>query len=101
MPIDDLITSTRPSPFTSEDRISHTTKMVERTFGRPVADLGEVVMVDGVAVLGFKYADEAHTLAWRRQQNGAIFWYLDGGERPIVLSDSTRALARLQAALER
>jgi hypothetical protein len=99
MALNDLMAEQVESPITEEDRIMHTTKMVERAFGRPVSDLGEVSFKDGKAVLLFDYNGKKHTLAWARQSSGAIFWYLDDSTRPLVLGQSDRALGRLQEAL--
>lgn len=99
MALNDLMAEQAASPITDEDRIMHTTKMVERAFGRPVGNLGEVTFKDGNAVLLFDYKGTKHTLRWARQSSGAIFWYLDDSTRPLVLGQAERALGRLQAAL--
>lgn len=99
MGLAELVKGAAESVITEDDRIAHTTKMVERAFGRPVEDLGEVAYRDGQAVLLFDYAGAKHTLSWARQSSGAIFWYIDGSERPLVLGQQDRALSRLQEAL--
>jgi len=99
MALNDLMAERAASPITDEDRVMHTTKMVERAFGRPVGDLGEVTFKDGNAVLLFDYAGAKHTLRWARQSSGAIFWYLDDSPKPLVLGQAERALGRLQDAL--
>jgi hypothetical protein len=100
MALDQLANQARESVITEDDRIMHTTKMVERSFGLPVADLGTVAMVDGNAVLKFDYAGGAHTLRWARQSSGAIFWYVDASEKPLVLGSAEKALSRLRERLD-
>jgi len=100
MGFQELLAEGTSGVITEEDRLMHTAKMVERAFGRPVADLGEVSMLsDGRAVLSFDYSGKKHTLGWVRQSSGAIFWYLDDSTRPLVLGQQERALARLHAEL--
>lgn len=100
MPLQDLVQQESTGVITDADRIMHTTKMVERTFGVAASNLGDVVVQDGRAVLSFDYAGAKHTLRWERQSSGGIFWYLDGSAKAIVLSSSDRALTRLQEALD-
>ena len=100
MGLQELLDVATEGVITEEDRLMHTAKMVERAFGRPVADLGEVSMLsDGQAVLSFDYSGKKHTLRWARQSSGAIFWFLDDSARPLVLGQQERALARLHRAL--
>jgi hypothetical protein len=99
MGLEELVNQAAESVITPEDRVMHTTKMVERAFGRPVVDLGEVVLQDGVAVLAFDYGGKKHTLRWARQSSGAIFWYIDASEKALVLGQQERALGRLYEAL--
>jgi hypothetical protein len=99
MGLAELVNAAAESVITAEDRAMHTTKMVERAFGRPVADLGAVELQDGVAVLVFDYAGKKHTLRWERQSSGAIFWYVDDSDRALVLGQQDRAISRLYEAL--
>jgi hypothetical protein len=99
MGLEELVNGAAASVITEEDRIMHTQKMVERAFGRPVSDLGEVTMKDGQAVLSFDYAGAKHTLRWARQSSGAIFWFVDDSAKPLVLGQQERAISRLHEAL--
>ncbi len=99
MGLQDLLKGEVESVITADDRIMHTEKMVERAFGRPASDLGEIVMQDGKAVLSFDYAGGTHTLRWERQSSGAIFWYVDDSRKPLVLGQQERALGRLHDVL--
>jgi len=100
MGLDQLIAQERVSPFTDEDRVMHTSKMVERTFGVELSTLGRVEMKNGQAALIFSANGADHSLSWARRPNGSIVWYLDGSDDPLVLGGSDRALARLLAHVE-
>jgi len=99
MSIQDLAKASTTSVFTEDDRIMHTQKMVERTFGMPASDLGQIILLNSHAILSFEYNGQVHTLRWQRTERGAIVWYLDESERSIVLGEQARALARLFAVL--
>src|ERR1043165_752292 len=101
MGIEEITGVSGPSVFSQEDRIMNTTKMVERTFGLPVGDVGEVIMQDDRAVLSFTYKGAAHILRWLRTQRGGIAWYLDDSEQPILLGEPGRAMQRLVRVLDR
>lgn len=101
MGLNELIPQERVSPFSPDDRIMHTTKMVERTFGVELSTLGRVEMQDGQAVLMFSANGADHSLAWARRPAGAIVWYLDGSDDPLILGGSDKALTRLLAHVGR
>lgn len=100
MALDQLVNQEREQVITEDDRIMHTTKMVERSFGMPVAELGSVAIADGQAVLNFDYASKKHTLRWARQSSGAIFWFLDDNTKHLVLGSADKALSRLRERLD-
>lgn len=85
----------RSSVFTSDDRLMHTTKMVERSFGRSVEEVGRVEMDGDRAVLVVSYGGREHKLRWSRQGNGSIFWFVDDNPTPLVLGTSDSAARRL------
>lgn len=91
----------RPSPFTPEDRLMHTTKMVERTFGRPAEEVGRVELDGERAVLIVSWAGKDRKLRWARSSRGAIQWYVDDDPTPIVLGTSTTAPRLLAQALNK
>lgn len=99
MALADLVNQERESPFTDDDRIAHTSKLAERTFGRPVEEIGQVVLQDGRAVLLVNHDGRDRALHWERSPNGSIFWYADGGTQPIALQGGDRAVATLVRAL--
>lgn len=100
MALENLLNLEQQSVITDDDRIMHTTKMVERTLGVSVADLGTVEIRDGQAVLVFSYKGTPHTMRWERQSSGAIFWFLDNSDHKLILGESGRAFQRLRAALD-
>lgn len=99
MGIEEIAAVSPASIFSEEDRIMHTTKMVERTFGIPFADLGQVVMQGDRAVLSFSYNGAQHTLRWERTERGGINWFVDDSTQAIVLGEPGRAMQRLIKAL--
>lgn len=99
MPLGDLVSSERSSPFSEDDRIMHTTKQVERAFGVPVDQVGEVVMDGDRAVLRVEFGGTQHLLRWERDGHGQIFWYADDNPTRIVLGGQDRAAQRLAQAL--
>lgn len=101
MGIEQLSSEARQSPFTEEDRIMHTTKMVERTFGRPAADIGTVEMQGDRAVLVIDWGGKKRTLRWTRTGKGAIHWFVDDDPTPLVLGTSGQATGRLADRLGR
>lgn len=100
MALKDLVEQGRTSTITEEDRISHTTKMAERVFGVPVADLGTVEMVDGRAVLVIEHNGQQRRLQWRRSPRAHIQWFADDSDRPLRLSSGATPLASLLQELD-
>ena len=98
MPLESLV-GTRVDPFTSEDRIMLTEKMVERTFGVPASDLGTVQMEGDRAVLTMEVDGKKRTLRWKRHQRGQIQWFVDDNECALGLSGGNNVLARLYQEL--
>jgi hypothetical protein len=99
MGLEELTTKSPASIFSDEDRIMHTTKMVERTFGVEASQIGEIVMKDDRAVLNFNYKGTQHTLRWERTGRGGIVWFVDDSTQGIVLGEPGRAMQRLVTAL--
>jgi hypothetical protein len=99
MAFSDIAAQESESPFTDDDRMMHTSKLAERTFGRSVDELGQVVMQDGRAVLQISHDGANHTLAWSRAPSGAIFWYLDGSAEPLALQGGDRAVTAVLKAI--
>lgn len=99
MPIDDLVSSERVSPFSEQDRIDHTQKQVQRTFGVDASELGTIQPDGDRAVLVINHNGKERRLSWRRGQRGVINWHLDDSEKPLTLSGGNNPLARLREAL--
>lgn len=99
MGLSDIVPSASTSPFTAEDRKRHVSVYAERTFGRPVEQLGQVEGDERGAWLVFDWGGQRHTLEWGRLPGGSIVWYLDGGATPLHLGPSDRAGAQLAAIL--
>lgn len=100
MPLSDLIGGERQSPFTDDDRLEHMRKHVERAFGRPAADVGEIGVKDGVAVLTVQHGGKSHQLTYQRDPYGGIVWNVVGRPGRIVLGTSDKAPANLARALD-
>lgn len=75
MALSDLVTA--PAPISDEDRLAQTTRLIERTFGQPVTDLGDLSMLDGEPTLTFEH-NGTHALTWERDRNSAILFKVDG-----------------------
>lgn len=99
MSLQDLVTAPKPSPFTAEDRIMHTTKVAERTFGVDVAQIGTVETDGDRAVLVLDVGGKRRVLRWQRHQRGQIQWFVDDNEKPLVLAGGNDPLARLYQEL--
>ena len=99
MGMTDLLPEASASPFTAEDRQQHTKVYAERTFGRPIEELGTVEGDERGARLVFDWGGQRHTLEWGRLPGGSIVWYLDGGATPLHLGPSDRAGRQLAAVL--
>lgn len=100
MALDTLTGGERQSPFTAEDRIDHMRKQVARTFNVEASELGTIETDGDRAVLVVEHAGKTRRLTWQRGQRGAILWYLDDGDRPLMLSGGNNPLARLRNALD-
>lgn len=87
------------SSFTPEDRVMHTTKYAERSFGAPIADIGTVEADGPVASLTVIVDGTAYKLRWARQPNGQILWFVDGDDRPLPAGPTSRALVALRKNL--
>lgn len=98
MPLENLV-GTRVDPFTPEDRIMHTEKMTERTFGVPASELGVVQMDGDRAVLIIEVDGKKRVLRWKRHQRGQVQWFVDDNEKPLGLSGGGNVLARLHQEL--
>lgn len=96
---DSLLHQESGAPFDDETRVAQTHKLLKRTFGDAAGELGTVEIRDGQPTLAFQYGGAAHTLTWSRQPGGAIVWFLDGNDKPLVLGDQDRALRVLANAL--
>lgn len=99
MPFSDLVSQESESPFSDDDRIMHTAKLAERTFGRSADEIGQVVIQEGRAVLQISHDGQNHTLAWSRSPNGSIFWFLDGSAEPLALQGGDRAVNAVLRAI--
>lgn len=76
MALNDLVAAT--SSISDEDQLAQTAKLVERTFGRPAAELGELAMADGAPALTFAHNGASHILTWERDHNSAPVFKVDG-----------------------
>jgi hypothetical protein len=101
MGVEQLAGEVRASPFTDDDRIMHTRKMVERSFGRSVEELGTVEMREGGAVLVFDWGGKQHTMRWVRGGRGHVSWYVDDDPAPLVLGSVDQAAGRLAQRMNR
>jgi len=99
MSLQDLATAPKESPFSKEDRIMHTTKMVERTFGVSASELGTIEMDGDRAVLVLEVAGTRHVLRWRRSQRGQVQWFAGDDDKPLALAGGNNPLARLYQEL--
>lgn len=98
MALESLV-GTRVDPFTPEDRIMHTEKVAERTFGVPASELGTVEMSGDRAVLIVEVDGKKRVLRWKRHTRGQIQWFVDDNETPLALSGGNNVLARLYREL--
>ncbi|NJK81339.1 MAG: hypothetical protein HC914_16205 [Chloroflexaceae bacterium] len=97
MALSDLVASAA-EPFTPEERIAQTEKLVQRTFGVPAGELGELAMLDGRPVLTIQHNGAAHALTWSRDPKGRVVWNVDG--TPAMGVGGDNALVKLARALD-
>ena len=75
MALSDLVTTPTVSPA---DALEQTAKLIERTFGTPITQMGELSMLDGRPALTFTHNSASHILTWERDRSSAVVFRVDG-----------------------
>jgi hypothetical protein len=76
MALSDLVATA--ATISDGDQLAQTSKLIERTFGTPAAQLGTLAMLDGRPALTFTHNGADHVLTWERDRNSAPFFRVDG-----------------------
>lgn len=97
MPIADLVSPAAPT-FPPEVQLAQTAKLIERTFGVPAADLGELAMHDGIPGLTVTHKGAQRLITWERDNKARVVWRIDG--MPVLGIGGEGALNKLVAALD-
>jgi len=100
MELEELVNDERSNPITDDDRISHTSKMVQRVFGVEAAQLGTVEVIDGKGVLVINRNGQQRRLRWARAPRAHVQWFLDDDPAPLRLSSARTPLIGLIAELD-